>query len=293
MKVRTKKILCLALTGTVILSCYLAAGTFARYTTTVGGKDAATIARFGYEVNDGNNDVEYTADGWASVDFFDDAKTDATGTVASGAGSYLYMAPGTYGSFQIEMNAANVDVDLTMEGSEVKAVSNTSVPTAQEGKGLDVNNDKFLSYNIKYNNGTIPAKKTIPEKLPVYTANRQTPAQMAEDIKACMEGIILSKGEIGIITVDWAWVNTEEYSYDDTQLGAKFCGVLGGTGDGFDGFEYSEAAPKLTLYVKNKATQIVTDNAKAPEYTTSFAQPERFADAPIADPNVGVLSTYN
>lgn len=292
MKARTKKILCLALTGTVILSCYLAAGTFARYTTTVGGKDTTRIARFGYEVNDGHNDDEFTSEGWATVDFFDDTETAAKGTVARGTNSQLFMAPGTYGSFQIEMNAKNVDVDLTMEGSEVKVVSGTSEATALAGKGLNVDTDKFLSYNIKYEKGTDTAGKDTPELAAAYTANRQTPAQMAADIKACMESVILEKGKVGIITVDWAWVDTNEYSYDDTQLGIKFCGTPGTQG-GFDGLEYAEAAPELTLYVKNKATQIVTASTTAPVYTSTFNQPGREADAATTNSNEGVLDTYN
>lgn len=87
----------------------LMSGTLARYTTTVSGEDTVTVARFGYEANDGEDDVEFTTDGYAEIDLFDNLTTEAEGTIATDGDEVddsddLKFAPGAYGSFDIELN---------------------------------------------------------------------------------------------------------------------------------------------------------------------------------------------
>lgn len=249
-------------------------GTFTQFTTTVGASDDAQLARFGYEANDGANDVEFTTDGYAAIDLFDSAKTDATNTVATETigDSNLMIAPGVYGSFQIELNGKKSDVDLDMAGTLVDVEAESGLATT----------DQFISYTFTYETGASVTADTPTLTNDNYKAKRQSPAQMAADLEAYLDSIELEKNKVGTVTVQWAWDDVAKFDYDDRLLGQK---INNSAGDP----EASTAVPKMTFYIKNVVNQIVTAN---PTFT-SPTQNTPAEPAKTSDPNSTEFNTHN
>ncbi len=249
-------------------------GTLARYTTTVSGTDSVRVAQFGYKATDGT--ISYTTDTAAAIDIFEDLKTDATGTIADTNG-LIYLAPGVYGSFEIVLDGTDSDVDIEMLGSTVVAASNTSTIY------LDPASDEFLSYAITYaaySDTNTSTDDDIEDYIAAtalstttYQVSRATASEFASDLESILDDIILEKNTMGVISIQYAWVDTsavtdtgnsgetEDGNYDaeDTALGQKWSGTAG--------------VPSLTLTITNVASQVVnttgvTDNGDI-VYTTA------------------------
>jgi len=221
------KIAMLVVVLTVATACIIS-GTFAKYTTTVLGEDTISVARFGYQALDSDAGIPYTA-GTAAIDLFENAKSDATGTVADD-----HLAPGVYGSFAIVLDGSDTEVDLAMTGSTVAASATGE---------MDTDVDAFISYDITYGVGAATTLGT-----PSYVGGiRATPEEFAAEVEAVLAAITLEKNTTGYIMVYWMWVDGSDAA--DTTLGQKWAaGVV----------------PVLTLTVSNTATQIMTST---PDYT--------------------------
>ncbi len=228
------KIAMLVVVLTVATACVIS-GTFAKYTTTVLGADTISVAKFGYQATDGGAGT-YTTTTAATINLFENATTDATGTVAGDAGE-LYLAPGVYGSFVIMLDGSTTDVDLTMAGSTV---------TAAATNAMDTDVDAFISYDITYGVGIANTLAT-----PSYAGGtRVTPDAFAARIQTVLAAITLQKNSIGYVMVYWKWVDGNDA--EDTALGQKWA---------------TDDTPVLTLTISNKATQIMTPS---PVYTQNW-----------------------
>lgn len=241
----------------------LMGGTLAKYTTTVLGTDTVTMARFGYEANDGADDVEFTTDSAIAIDLFDDLTTNATDTVQTDAEDYYYLAPGTYGSFDIELNGLNSDVDIEMVGSTVElTIDDGEANTA----GL-VDSDEFLSYTITYNvytdtgvyttntiGGVVNGAYNESTSTDPYERERTDLATLQSDLQRILSTIVLEKNTIGVISVSYAWVsynNETNLDSDDTALGQKIVG--------YNTLEsISSTAPEVTIEITNVASQCMS-----------------------------------
>lgn len=124
--------LVLALATTCLLG-----GTFAKYTTTVSGSDNIQVAKFAFKATDGGTELE---NGGAVINLFDDAKTDATGTVQTGM-----FAPGVYGTFKIVLDNTGSDVDVVInDDSEVDIILSASDEAAFDP------NTAFIKFVVSY-----------------------------------------------------------------------------------------------------------------------------------------------
>lgn len=247
----------LALTLTMVTTS-LVGGTLAKYTTTVQGVDTTTIARFGYEANDGADDVEFTTSSSVDLDLFDNLKTDATSTIADDSANSndntetnMMFAPGAYGSFDIQLDGTHSDVDIEMVGSKVTA-------SAVNSNGNSIT-DEFISYTIIYNPSGI-SSETSATLASSYDVQRGSMADLASDLQTVLSGIILQKNTVGTITVQYAWVDGQDT--EDTALIEQWQGyTVGGSAD-----VSTTTMPTFTLAISNIASQIVT---ASPSYTTN------------------------
>lgn len=109
----------LAIAFVFVLSLTLVSGTFAKYTSTVTGKDSAAVAKWAFQY--GNNegaltDIDLVSTKEISFNLFDtilDTNGDTETDVAANK-----IAPGTKGSFQFVVNntsEVNATFDLTLE----------------------------------------------------------------------------------------------------------------------------------------------------------------------------------
>lgn len=250
----------------VMVTTSLIGGTLAKYTTTLSATDSVTIARFGYEANDGSDELTYIKNTRQSIDLFDDLTTDATGTIGMDSDGYSLFAPGAYGSFQIELNGTNSDVDLEMTGSEVIAEVTDGTGTAS------TSDDYFISYTIIYN--PLEVEKDTDDFSGTYAVQRVSMNQLATDLEEVLSSIVLAKNSIGTITVYYAWENfddgstslfknhtneiSDDLTYDeaDTYLVQTWtdANVYGVYAD-----DSNVVAPTFTLTISNTASQVVTD----------------------------------
>lgn len=109
----------LAIAFVFVLSLTLVSGTFAKYTSTVTGKDSAAVAKWAFQY--GNNegaltDIDLVSTKEISFNLFDtilDTNGDTETDVAANK-----IAPGTKGSFQFvvkNVSEVNATFDLTLE----------------------------------------------------------------------------------------------------------------------------------------------------------------------------------
>jgi hypothetical protein len=124
--------LVLALATTCLLG-----GTFAKYTTTVSGSDSIQVAKFAFKATDGGIELE---NGGAVINLFDDAKTDATGTVQTGM-----FAPGVYGTFKIVLDNTGSDVDVVINDASKVAIT----LSASDEAAFDLNTE-FIKFVVSY-----------------------------------------------------------------------------------------------------------------------------------------------
>lgn len=276
MKIRNLTRLGALAVSLTMVTTSLMGGTLAKYTTTVSGTDTVTLARFGYEANDDIDGVEYTTGSAATVDLFNDLTTDATGTIQSTTES-MYFAPGAYGTFQIEMDGTNSDVDIEMAGSTVIATATGAADTT----------DMFISYTISYTQGESEfdvddtnKSGTAVTGTNMYNVHRVDMDQFAYDLQTVLDAVVLEKNSMGTITVEYAWedltgtvyegnsfdfhnadpLDDTEYDKADTELGIKW------TGANNDNYDTSIEAPTFTLTINNVASQVMTAD---PSYTQS------------------------
>jgi len=125
--------LVLALATTCLLG-----GTFAKYTTTVSGSDSIQVAKFAFKATDVDG-IELENDG-AVINLFDDAKTDATGTVQTGM-----FAPGVYGTFSIVLDNTGSDVDVVINDASEVAIT----LSASDEAAFDLNT-AFIKFVVSY-----------------------------------------------------------------------------------------------------------------------------------------------
>lgn len=109
----------LALMLTVISTCLLG-GTMARYVTEVTGSATATVAAWSFKANNGGSELTTTT----PIDLGDTTnRTSYDGTTLKEG----VIAPGTSGSFTIEIDGSGSEVGIDYEVA-VKAASGTTLP---------------------------------------------------------------------------------------------------------------------------------------------------------------------
>lgn len=280
----------LALTMTMVTTS-LMGGTLAKYTTEVSGTDTVTLAKFGYEANDGADNVTFTTDGYAAIDLFDDLSTAATGTVQIDTEGNMYLAPGAYGTFQIELDGSASDVDIEMLGSTV---------TAETTGNADIS-DMFISYTITYDrdeytaatidftkyqgyatNGTGDGSTTYK----MYDVHRVSLEQFAFDLQTVLSSVVLEKNTVGTISVAYAWEEVNSSTVDDNTTGTAtatyathafdFHGLTDTTSMLYDEADTvlaldwadSSTTPTFTLKIDNVASQVVASTTEQ-KYTTT------------------------
>lgn len=97
----------------VLLSTSVISGTFAKYTSTSEGSDTARVAKWSFNVENGNI---VTSDDF-TFDLF--AQTIDSGKVADGTNELAIIAPGTTGSFEINLqNTSEVLAKYTITLTE-------------------------------------------------------------------------------------------------------------------------------------------------------------------------------
>ncbi|NLO64508.1 MAG: hypothetical protein GX095_04655 [Clostridiales bacterium] len=172
--------LVLALATTCLLG-----GTFAKYTTTVSGSDSIQVAKFAFKATDGGIELK---NGGAVINLFDDAKTDATGTVQTGM-----FAPGVYGTFSIVLDNTGSDVDVVInDDSEVDIILSASDEAAFDP------NTAFIKFVVSY--------EPIGEE-PAYGAVASL-NDLAAAVEAAIEldeGDYIEKGSAVTIYVAYIW----------------------------------------------------------------------------------------
>jgi hypothetical protein len=171
--------LVLALATTCLLG-----GTFAKYTTTVSGSDSIEVAKFAFKATD-VDDLELTG---AVINLFDDAKTDATGTVQTGM-----FAPGVYGTFKIVLDNTGSDVDVVI--NDASAVTIDLSASDEDAFDLDT---AFIKFVVSY--------ESIGEE-PAYGAKASL-NDLAAAVEAAIEldeGDYIEKGSAVTIYVAYIW----------------------------------------------------------------------------------------
>lgn len=254
----------LALTLTMVTTCLLG-GTLAKYTTTVSGTDSVTVAKFGYEANDGANDIEFTTGDPVDIDLFDNLKTNATGTIAYDEDENdtvttgdMMLAPGAYGSFDIQLDGTLSDVDIEMSGSKVTATAVANGSVATSGAIYD----KFISYTITYKVTDTTTETTAV--LETYDVERVSMFGFASDLQSVLEDIVLEKNTVGTITVQYAWVDGDTGTYDaqDTALIQAWQGYTIG-----EETASTLTNPSFTLTINNTASQVVAPSGSTTAVT--------------------------
>jgi hypothetical protein len=157
MKTRTLRNMgMMALVLTLITSCLLG-GTLAKYTSTVTGTSTATVATWGWEINDtalASGTTSYTFNLFSTVKEAD--TTTAEADVASGK-----IAPGTGGSFAVKIdNISDVDATYAIDFSLTNA-NNIPLEFSLDGTTwkTSINDIDISATNISKTNGT--ATKTV------------------------------------------------------------------------------------------------------------------------------------
>lgn len=163
----------------VLLSTCVISGTFAKYTSTVGGSDSATVAKWSIEVNGGEiatNNPSVTFDLFTTNAQYDEEGNDVAPE---------RIAPGTKGSFNFKVkNTSEVSVKYTITF------------TVTFPNGLDSTRFKFYSDEEMKNELVVAEGK--------YTA-----ANAVE--------IEVNDAEEKVVNVYWQWTFGEDA--DDTALG--------------------------------------------------------------------------
>lgn len=147
----------LAIAFVFVLSLTLVSGTFAKYTSTVTGKDSAAVAKWAFQY--GNNegaltDIDLVSTKEISFNLFDtilDTNGDTETDVAANK-----IAPGTKGSFQFVVNntsEVNATFDLTLK------VTGAQVP---------------FEYTIQVDEGSASEASTTVPSLTTQTIDRNT-----------------------------------------------------------------------------------------------------------------------
>lgn len=147
----------LAIAFVFVLSLTLVSGTFAKYTSTVTGKDSAAVAKWAFQY--GNNegaltDIDLVSTKEISFNLFDtilDTNGDTETDVAANK-----IAPGTKGSFQFVVkntSEVNATFDLTLK------VTGAQVP---------------FEYTIQVDEGSASEASTTVPSLTTQTIDRNT-----------------------------------------------------------------------------------------------------------------------
>lgn len=147
----------LAIAFVFVLSLTLVSGTFAKYTSTVTGKDSAAVAKWAFQY--GNNEgaltnIDLVSTKEISFNLFDtilDTNGDTETDVAANK-----IAPGTKGSFQFVVNntsEVNATFDLTLK------VTGAQVP---------------FEYTIQVDEGSASEASTTVPSLTTQTIDRNT-----------------------------------------------------------------------------------------------------------------------
>ncbi len=260
---KSKKLarLCAVALAVTLATTSLMSGTLARYTTTILGEDTVTVARFGYTAYD--NEETLLVEETAEINLFDNLTTDATGTVAVDGDSYSMLAPGTYGSFEITLDATYSDVDVEMLGSTVVA----------SAEGYASTDDAFISYTIAYEDASAVTS---------YDVVRVSVADFAADLTDVLANIVLAKNTTGTIYVSYAWINATENDVADTALGLKWAGATADlnsevTAEDLTEFEAAIDGtgtyenPSFTFLITNVASQVIEDGGKTISTSVSCA----------------------
>lgn len=159
------------------------------------------------------------------------------------------------------MNALYADVDVEMLGSTVDVTTTGEIDSAA---------DEFLSYTITYTTGdstTDEAAQDAPSAEFTYKVARDTVDGFAAALEAALASVVLEKNHVGVLTVEYSWVNDGDNDADDTALGMKWAGTSDISYTG-----YAEVdAPTVQLTIKNVASQVVTSSETVPTYTADDA----------------------
>ena len=152
-------LLCLCLT---LVTVSLIGGTLAKYANTVFGTDTATVAKFAFNVKDGE-DAAYTETNAASVNLF---------------GTNKKIAPGETGSFTIKLDTtgSEVDVAFTADVTLPNAVTGLSIayavgdtkPTGTTSTAYTLDSDEELETALNTAMGTVTANTTTAKTVTVY-----------------------------------------------------------------------------------------------------------------------------
>ena len=146
---KKKKLVIILLLLVVASGCYFVSGTYAKYTSALGGSDTATVAKFSVDASGLNKEQN------ATISLFDNVKeadtTSSEENVLEGK-----IAPGTGGSFTTTLtNKSEVDVKAVITLKETANTSNVPIEYS-----LDKTNWKSASEITKEVNLDYVGKKS-------------------------------------------------------------------------------------------------------------------------------------
>lgn len=134
------------------------AGTYAKYITTITGTDSATVAKWAWKIGNANlssGDTTYTLDLFSTI-------KDSNGTAnETDVKSGKYIAPGTSGSFVIEVtNNSDVNATYAVAFTETNTLGAHIEYSADDGETWGT----VSTLNVSTTNIAMGEKKTVPIK---------------------------------------------------------------------------------------------------------------------------------
>ena len=186
---------------TLITSCFVS-GTFAKYTTTGGGKDSARVAKFGVTVD-------------ASTDTFS-ASYDGSNVTVESQGSDKVIAPGTSGTAVTFTISGTSEVKVKMT---VTLGDDLTMVTLPAGDYSDyTTSDSTDTYNLSaaYN----PVKWTLTKDGSEVTGCKDVALSKIEDyLKTISVQYAAGTALAGTYTLNWNWAYAGQNDKADTTLG--------------------------------------------------------------------------
>lgn len=187
-----------------LITTSLVCGTYSKFTKQVSGSDMARIAKFAFDLKDGTNTLtEQTVNGSYNIFNYTD-----TGVFANGVNSTKYIAPGTTGVLNLELDNL----------SEVKVAATFA---------LTETNSSSIPVYYTYGNGTQRYSSVLTG---TYTGGTyKTLADLSTDMAAVGSSIAASDGSTpqkANYAIHWAWsfdsAGGQQTDSGDTALGVSY-----------------------------------------------------------------------
>lgn len=196
---KSARILTLVLVLCMVSVCFLS-GTVAKYTSTGTGTDTANVAKWKFTVE--GTDIA-TTDEW-TFDLFNTIKDSNTSSDETDVNANL-IAPGTSGSFQIDLNNAS---DVTSKFGIAFSVENI-VEDAESTPAIPV------KYRVKLNGNYIDSDWTdVP-------TNIDADSTLYDAVLETAASTVPGASDDAVVIVEWKWdfeVNDAQNT-NDTEIG--------------------------------------------------------------------------